>query len=129
MALLVGDPAVVPHWTSYWVTHGEALALQSSFTVASRSRPHAADTVPGGLMPEARAVSVLKSEGMVEGTPDPNDGRQTVLSLTAKCRQTIAAARAAKKDWLFRTLQSKLTAAEQHELAGAVVLLDRLIEP
>jgi DNA-binding MarR family transcriptional regulator len=84
-----------------------------------------------GMRPQSMSgiVSALKAAGMVEGTPDPNDGRQTVLSLTDKCRTTVAAARAAKQDWLFRTLQSKLTAAEQQQLAAAVALLDRLIEP
>jgi DNA-binding MarR family transcriptional regulator len=84
-----------------------------------------------GMRPQSMSglVSTLRSAGMVEGTPDPNDGRSTVLSLTDKCRRTVAAARAAKADWLFRTLQSKLTPAEQQKLAAATLLLDRLIEP
>jgi len=84
-----------------------------------------------GMRPQSMSgiVSALKLAGMVEGTPDPNDGRQTVLSLTDKCRRTVAASRAAKQDWLFRTLQSKLTETEQQQLAGAVALLNRLIEP
>ena len=84
-----------------------------------------------GMRPQSMSglVSALKAAGMVEGTPDPNDGRQTVLSLTDKCRRTVATARAAKQDWLFRTLQQKLTAAEQQKVAGAIALLDRLLEP
>ena len=84
-----------------------------------------------GMRPQSMSglVSALKAAGMVEGTPDPSDGRQTVLSLTEKCRRTVATARAAKQDWLFRTLQQKLTPAEQQKLAAAVVLLDRLLEP
>ena len=84
-----------------------------------------------GMRPQSMSglVSALKAAGMVEGTPDPNDGRQTVLTLTDKCRRTVAAARAAKQDWLFRTLQSKLTPAEQQKLGAAITLLDRLLEP
>jgi DNA-binding MarR family transcriptional regulator len=84
-----------------------------------------------GMRPQSMSglVSTLKAAGMVEGTPDPNDGRQTVLDLTDKCRKTVATARAAKQDWLFRAMQSKLTPAEQTKLAGAIALLDRLIEP
>jgi DNA-binding MarR family transcriptional regulator len=84
-----------------------------------------------GIRPQSMSgiVAALKAAGMVEGRPDPGDGRQTVLSLTAKCRRAAAAARAAKQDWLFRALQQKLTAAEQQRLAGAVALLERLIEP
>ncbi|HEY4200281.1 MAG TPA: MarR family transcriptional regulator [Devosiaceae bacterium] len=84
-----------------------------------------------GMRPQSMSgiISALRAAGWVEGTPDPNDGRQTVLSLTDKCRTTVAAARAAKQDWLFRALQQKLTPAEQQMLSGAVALLERLIEP
>jgi len=84
-----------------------------------------------GMRPQSMSgiVAALKAAGMVEGSPDPNDGRQTVLSLTDKCRKTVAAARAAKQDWLFRALQSKLSLAEHQKLAAAVALLNRLIEP
>jgi DNA-binding MarR family transcriptional regulator len=74
-------------------------------------------------------VAVLRGAGLIEGTPDPNDGRQTVLSLTEACRAQIKATRAAKEDWLHQALQSKLSAAEQGELASALRLLNRLLEP
>ena len=97
--------------------------------MTSPDRKPDADTE--GMRPQSMSglVSALKAAGMVEGTPDPNDGRQTVLSLTDKCRRTVAAARAAKQDWLFRTLQSKLAPAEQQKLGAAIALLDRLLEP
>ena len=84
-----------------------------------------------GMRPQSMSglVSALKAAGMVEGTPDPNDGRQTVLSLTDKCRRTVATARAAKQDWLVHVLQQKLTPAEQQKVASAITLLDRLLEP
>jgi DNA-binding MarR family transcriptional regulator len=74
-------------------------------------------------------IAVLQTAGLVSGTPDPNDGRQTLLSLTAVCREKVKAARTAREDWLYRTLQAKLSAAEQDELARAVELLKRLVEP
>ncbi len=84
-----------------------------------------------GMRPQSMSglVTALKAVGMIDGTPDPNDGRQTVLSLSDKCRRTIAEARAAKQDWLFRALQSKLSPAEQQKLAALLPLLDRLLEP
>ena len=84
-----------------------------------------------GMRPQSMSgiVSALKAAGMIEGSPDPADGRQTVLSLTDKCRKTVATARAAKQDWLVHVLQQKLTPAEQQKVAGAIALLDRLIEP
>src|ERR1700753_4169225 len=74
-------------------------------------------------------LAVLKAAGMVSGAPDPADGRQTVLSLTAACREAVEANRAARKDWLFRAIRSKLDPKEQEELAAAVELLQRLVEP
>jgi hypothetical protein len=41
----------------------------------------------------------------------------------------VSAARKARQDWLLRTLQARLTAQEQHQLAGAVKLLKRLLDP
>jgi DNA-binding MarR family transcriptional regulator len=73
-------------------------------------------------------VSTLQSVGLVVGTPDPADGRQTILSLTDSCREMIQASRAAKEDWLFRMIQNNLTSGEQDELSAAVELLKRLFD-
>jgi DNA-binding MarR family transcriptional regulator len=74
-------------------------------------------------------VSALEGAGLVTGTPDPTDGRQTILSLTPACEEMIKASRAAREDWLFRVIRTKFTLAEQAELATAVALLKRLVEP
>jgi DNA-binding MarR family transcriptional regulator len=74
-------------------------------------------------------IAVLEAAGLVEGSPDPEDGRQTILSLTSACRELIKNGRAARHDWLFRNLQTKLTPQEQEQLAGAVKLLNRLLDP
>jgi DNA-binding MarR family transcriptional regulator len=73
-------------------------------------------------------VSALEAAGLVSGSPDPQDGRQTILSLTSACREWIKTSRAAKEDWLFQAIQSKLSLQEQGELAKAVELLKRLAE-
>ena len=73
-------------------------------------------------------VSALQVAGLVEGAPDPADGRQTILSLTSACRDMIAAGRAARQDWLFRAIQTKLDREEQEQLAGAIELLKRLAD-
>ena len=83
-----------------------------------------------GMRPQSMGATVaaLEAAGLVSGSPDPNDGRQTILSLTAACQEWIRAGRAAREDWLFRAIQSKLSPEEQGELAKAVVLLKRLAE-
>src|SRR5579859_386554 len=73
-------------------------------------------------------VAALEAAGLVSGAPDPNDGRQTIWSLTPACRERVKAGRMAREDWLYRTLQAKLTPAEQEELARSIELLKRLVE-
>ncbi len=73
-------------------------------------------------------LAVLRAAGLVSGAPDPNDGRQTVLSLTDACREKVKASRAAKEDWLFRAIRTKFAPVEQEQLAMGVALLKRLID-
>jgi len=84
-----------------------------------------------GVRPQSmgETLAVLKAAGAVNGAPDPNDGRQTVLSLSPAFRQKVKASRAAREDWLCRAIQSRFTAAEQQQLATGVELLKRLIAP
>lgn len=83
-----------------------------------------------GMRPQSMGemLSVLKAAGIVSGAPDPNDGRQTVLSLTPAFRKKVKASRAAREDWLFRTIQTRFSAAEQQQLSIGVDLLKRLID-
>jgi DNA-binding MarR family transcriptional regulator len=83
-----------------------------------------------GMRPQSMGanVSVLEAAGLVSGAPDPTDGRQTILSLTAACREWVDADRAAREDWLFRAIRANLAPEEQKELAGAVKLLKRLVD-
>lgn len=83
-----------------------------------------------GVRPQSMGatVSALETAGFVSGAPDPTDGRQTILSLTTACREWIKASRAAREDWLFRAIRTKLTAGEQEQLALTVELLNRLVD-
>jgi DNA-binding MarR family transcriptional regulator len=83
-----------------------------------------------GVRPQSMGatVAVLQEAGLVDGTPDPTDGRQVMLSLTDTARTWLKASRAAREDWLSQAIRSHLTAAEQQELAAAVRLLRRIVE-
>jgi DNA-binding MarR family transcriptional regulator len=83
-----------------------------------------------GVRPQSMGatISVLETEGLVTGTPDPADGRQTIYALTAECRRMLKASRAAREDWLFRAIQAKLTTREQEKLGMVIELLQRLSE-
>ena len=74
-------------------------------------------------------VAALEAAGMVRGSPDPNDGRQTILSLTPACATLIKNGRAARTDWLLKTIETRLSAREQEQLAAAIKLLNRIVDP
>jgi len=82
-----------------------------------------------GVRPQSMGatVAVLEDAGLVRGAQDPADGRQTIFSLTAKCRELVRSSRAAREDWLSRAIQSNFSAAEQEKLASGVALLKRLV--
>ena len=84
-----------------------------------------------GVRPQSMGatVSALEAAGLVRGSPDPADGRQTILSLTPACRELFRSGRAARHDWLFRAIQARLTPQQQEQLAAAMSLLDRLVDP
>ena len=73
-------------------------------------------------------IAALQEAQLVVGTPDPEDGRQILLSLTPRCREFIKDDRAARQDWLFQALRQQLTAPEQARLAASVELLRRLAD-
>jgi len=83
-----------------------------------------------GIRPQSMGATVasLEAAGLVKGTPDPEDGRQTLISLTDASREWIRKSRAARQDWLVRTIRAKLDPAEQHELAAALDLIRRLVD-
>ncbi|MFS8110390.1 MarR family transcriptional regulator [Rhizobium jaguaris] len=82
-----------------------------------------------GMRPQSMGalLAALESSGLVAGIPDPSDGRQTILSLTDKCRLLIQEGRAARQDWLARTIEVKLSAVEQKQVLSAIAILARLI--
>ncbi|QES39818.1 MarR family transcriptional regulator [Streptomyces venezuelae] len=73
-------------------------------------------------------VSALESMELIERAPDPNDGRQSVLSLTDEGRRTLTDGRAAKRGWLSEAVSEELDPAERRQLADAVALLERLVQ-
>ncbi|MCG2592448.1 MarR family transcriptional regulator [Ramlibacter sp. XY19] len=81
-----------------------------------------------GVRPQSMGatVGVLLAAGLVTGAPDPEDGRQTLLSITPASRKWLKDGRAAKQDWLLHALQDQLSPREQQELARAIVLLRRV---
>ena len=99
------------------------LEKDGAATVSSLARTEA-------MRPQSMSaiVTPLQESGLISGTPDPSDGRQTLMSLTPKCLKWIQEGRAARQDWLTATISQKLSLREQEKLQAALELLTRLVE-
>jgi len=82
-----------------------------------------------GMRPQSMSaiITSLLESGLVCGSPDPNDGRQTLMSLSRKCQKILKKGPAAKQDWLATTIQGKLSVQDQENLAAVLELLARLV--
>ena len=83
-----------------------------------------------GMRPQSMSaiITSLLDAGLVSGSPDPNDARQTLMSLSRKCQKFLKEGRAARQDWLTTTIQEKLSVEDQEKLAAVLELLARLVE-
>jgi DNA-binding MarR family transcriptional regulator len=73
-------------------------------------------------------VSYLQDAGLVASSSDPNDGRQTLMSLSSKCEKLLRESRVARQDWLTAIILQKLSTQEQKQLSTTLELLSRLTE-
>jgi len=74
-------------------------------------------------------LNALRTRGLVERRPDPDDGRRVVLTVTDAGRQALRDKRNARAELLARALTSgAFTATELEQLAAAGPLLERLAQ-
>ena len=104
-------------------------------SVVLRLEESGADTVSSlaraeGMRPQSMSAVMmpLQEAGLVSGKLDPNDGRQTLMSLTPKCFKWLKEGRAARQDWLTKRISQKLSVHEQEKLRAALALLTKLVE-
>jgi DNA-binding MarR family transcriptional regulator len=83
-----------------------------------------------GMRPQSMSavIAPLEEAGFVSGSADPDDRRQTLVSITKRCKKWIDDGRAARQDWLTQAIHRKLSPQEQRKLAAALPLLARLAE-
>ncbi|MCU1680578.1 MAG: regulatory protein MarR [Amycolatopsis sp.] len=70
----------------------------------------------------------LQARGLIERSPDPQDGRRVVLALTDAGRQALKDKRSARTELLALALADGFTPGELEQLAAAAPLLDRLAQ-
>ena len=114
---------------------GHSDLTPSQISVVLRLEKGGSATVSGlaraeGMRPQSMSavVTPLQTAGLVRGTPDPHDGRQTLMSLTPKCLKSMQEGRAARQDWLTARISQKLSVQEQEKVQAALALLTRLVE-
>lgn len=83
-----------------------------------------------GMRPQSMGsnVTALQAAGLVSGSADPSDGRQTLISLTPACKALIRSGRAAREHWLCQAIEQRLNSREQQQLGVAIALLARLVD-
>jgi DNA-binding MarR family transcriptional regulator len=80
------------------------------------------------LQPQSvtRVLAELVRDGLAQRFPDPADGRQRRLRITAAGRGALVDDMRQRDEWLAGALERELTAAERALLAEAADLLARL---
>jgi DNA-binding MarR family transcriptional regulator len=74
-----------------------------------------------------RTLACLESEGLIERTPDPTDGRSFLVAINDAGRERMARLRRRKNAYLARRLRD-LDPEEVETLARAAELLERMRE-
>ncbi|MES1200232.1 MAG: MarR family transcriptional regulator, partial [Pseudomonadota bacterium] len=83
-----------------------------------------------GVRPQSMSATVaaMEAQGLVAAKPDPKDGRQMLYALTPACMDYLRTMRAAREDWLYSALLSKLSPTQRADLARAVPLVALLAD-
>jgi DNA-binding MarR family transcriptional regulator len=74
-----------------------------------------------------RTLRVLTEAGLVERTPDPDDGRSALVSVTADGRERLRRLRGRKNAYLARRMRD-LPGDDVKTLERAAAILERLLE-
>jgi DNA-binding MarR family transcriptional regulator len=74
-----------------------------------------------------RILRGLEGEGLIERTPDPNDGRSALISITAEGRERLRRLRRRKNAYLARRMRG-LDAGDMASLERSAQILEQLLE-
>ncbi len=96
----------------------EGASSASALADAERVRPQSMATI----------VAALEQRGLIARTPDPEDGRRQVISLTDEGRRRAESDRQVREEWLARAIQERYSERERRVILDALSLLERLTE-
>lgn len=98
------------------------LERQGPATIADLARSESVKPQSMGV-----TVAALEDQGLIERKPHPTDGRQQLLSLTAKGAEVRNSIRSAKRNWLGRAI-AQLPEEERDILFKAGEIIRRIAE-
>ncbi len=96
----------------------EGASSASALAGAERVRPQSMATI----------VAALEQRGLIDRTPDPEDGRRQVISLTDAGRRRAESDRQVREEWLARAMRERYSEPERRIIVDALSLLERLTE-
>lgn len=131
--LLAGLSVLVRRVRQVPVEGGLTMPERTALSCLDRLGPATSSALAREVQITAQAMgatlSALRSRGLVERHPDPDDGRRMVLSVTEAGLQALKDKRNARADLIARALTSSaFTQAELELLAEAGPLLERLAQ-
>jgi len=101
----------------------QRLRLENTATAASLA---AAEHVSQQAI--AQNLAMLKRSGLVQATPDPADGRKSLIKMTTAGRRLFESAIASRDVWLVQAIEATISTQERPALGKAIELLERLAD-
>jgi DNA-binding MarR family transcriptional regulator len=83
-----------------------------------------------GVRPQSMAATLaaLDQHGLIRRSPDPEDGRRQLVTLTEAGRERIEGNRQVRGEWLARAFEDRYTEHERRTILDALALMERLSE-
>ena len=83
-----------------------------------------------GVRPQSMAATLaaLDQHGLIRRSPDPEDGRRQLVTLTEAGRERVEDNRQVREEWLARAFEDRYTEQERRTIVDALTLLERLSE-
>ena len=81
-----------------------------------------------GLKPQSltRLLATLEERRMIERTPDPEDRRNLIISISVLGRRSLRSAMRERRRWLADAVADRLSAEERRQLVDAAQLMLRI---
>lgn len=83
-----------------------------------------------GVRPQSMTavLNALEEMGLIRRSPDPEDGRRQVITLTDAGAKRVAGGREARQDWLTVAMAERLDARQLAVVNEALALLGEVVE-